>query len=80
MKTTEEGQVKVQIFLTAVNKHSDTNDNPPQFIYSTYRLSERASCGQDVINNKDMFTRRNFKIAPEDSYSSLFFSKDAPHS
>jgi len=79
-KTTEERQVKVQIFLTAVDKHSNTNDNPPLFSYSAYRLSERASRGQDVINNKDMFARRNFKVAPEDPYLSLFFGEDTPRS
>jgi len=79
-KTTEEGQVEVQIFLTAVDKYSNTNDNPSLFSYSTYRLSERASCGQDVVNNKDVFARRNFKIAPEDPYLSLFFGEYAPRS
>ena len=79
-ETTEEGQVEVQIFLTAVDKHSNTNDNPPKFSYGTYRLSERASCGQDVINNKYVFARRNFKIAPEDPYLSFFFGEYTPRS
>jgi len=80
METTEKRQGKDQIFLTTIDKHSNTNDNTPQFTHSTYRLSERASCGQDVINHKDVLTTCNFKIAPEDSYFSFFFSKDAPHS
>ena len=80
METTKEGLGEVQILLTAVNKHSNTDDSSPQFIHSTYRLPNGASCGQDVIHNKDTFARRNFKIPSKHSYAALFFSEDAPRS
>ena len=78
-KATEEGQVEVYFLLAAVDKHPNTNDNTPKFCYSAYRLSDRASRGEDVINNKNVFAGGNFKIASEDSYFPFLFGKNAPH-
>ena len=79
-KTAEKGQVEVQVLVTAIDEHSNTDDNSPQFVHSVCRFFKRASCGQDVINNKDMFARRDFEIPSKDPHPALFFSKNAPHS
>jgi len=80
MKASKEGHTKIYPFLTAVNKHSNTHDNPAKSSYSAHRLPNRAACGQDVVNDKDMFTRGNIEVPAEDPYFSFSLSEDAPYS
>ncbi len=59
--------------------------NPPEELHTRFEAALEKVKSTDLgkthamlIDNKDVFARHNFKVAPEDSYLSFFFGEDAP--